>query len=406
MPQTLAAASAILKEIYEPDLRFQLEDRKILWKRLQSSSKGIESNVGGKYVVFPIHIGRNSGIGARLEMEDLPLAGQQKTAAGRVGLKYLYGSIQLTGQALALIESNYQAFISALELEQKGINRDLSKDMNRQIYGNGTGALATTSATTALNTVTVSSLQYFGEDMMIDIWTAANLAANSTPKATSRRITAIDDVAGTITFDGAPVTFTAGDVFTRAGNANREITGLGAIVAATGTLYNIDPTVVRQWKATVDSNGGTPRPLSESLLIKNVDAVFARGGQTSIMITSLGVRRAYFNLLSQQRKFVNTKEFTGGFEGLAFTTDNGEIGLLADTDSPLNTVWGLDESHLKIYREADWQYMDMDGNKWVRVPGSVSGTWKDAYAATQYMYTEVATDRRNAHFKIADVTEA
>lgn len=408
MPATLATASAILKEIYEPGLRKQLESRKVLLNRIEKSSDGVETNVvGGKYVTFPLHVKRNSGIGARNEMEDLPIAGNQGTVAARIGLKYLYGSIQLTGQTMKLVNEKYQSFVKALELETNGIKDDLLKDTNRQYYGNGSGAIATTDSTGAVNAMHITAgFQYIQDDMIVDIWTSANLAANTTPKAVSRKVTAINEGTQTITFDGAAATLTAGDVITRAGSANREVTGLAAIVSDTGVLYNVDPTTVRQWKATVDANGGTPRPLTESMLIKNVDAVGVKGSEVSVMLTSMGVRRAYFNLLTQQRKFVNEKTFTGGFKGLAFTTDAGEVPLIADSDCPNGTVYGLTEKHLKTYRESAWSFMNEDGNMWYRVPGSTAGTMKDAYGATLFQYTELGTDRRNAHFKILDITEA
>ena len=97
---------------------------------------------------------------------------------------------------------------------------------------------------------------------------------------------------------------------------------------------------------------------------------------------------------------MGTKTFTGGFEGLAFTTDQGDIPLISDTDCPPGTIYGLSEKNIKVYREADWSFMDRDGSMWDRVQG------KDAYAGTMYQYSELGTDRRNAHFVMRDITEA
>jgi hypothetical protein len=112
------------------------------------------------------------------------------------------------------------------------------------------------------------------------------------------------------------------------------------------------------------------------------------------------VRRAYWNLLVQQRSFSNTKEFDGGFSGLGFTTDQGEIPLIADVDAPYNSLFGLDESTFKVYQAKDWGFMDRDGSMWDRVPG------KDAYQAVLYQYSELGCDRRNANFVMRNVTEA
>jgi hypothetical protein len=117
------------------------------------------------------------------------------------------------------------------------------------------------------------------------------------------------------------------------------------------------------------------------------------------MFMNLGVRRQYFNLLTQQRRYTNTQTFEGGFSGLAFTTDKGDIPMVVDTDCPKNTIYGLNEKEIKVYRDADWSWMDRDGSRWARVPN------RDAYEATMYQYSELGTHRRNAHFRIEDITE-
>lgn len=411
MPASLTTISAITKEIYEAPMRKQLNDDVIALSRIvKPTGKDadiVTDHVGAKYVTFPIHYLRNSGIGARRENETLPTPGQQGTASARVGLKYLYGLLGLTGQVMKLADSKESVFINALELETSRLREDLAVDLNRQVYGTGSGAVAVTNSTTSLNTAVITSgIDNLQINEVVDIYTAANLAADSTAKATARNVTAItnnNDGTGTVTFDGAAVTFTNLDVFVRTGSANREWAGLGVMVGNTnGVVYeNIDPANVPVWKSIIDANGGTPRAISETMITKNIDNTYRQSGSNvSLLLTSLGVRRSYANLLTQQRQFVNKTEFTGGFGGLAFTTDRGDIPMVADKDCPLGTIYGLSEKNIKLYRESDWSFMDEDGSMWLR-----SAT-KDAYTATLFQYSELATDRRNAHFKIADITES
>jgi hypothetical protein len=193
----------------------------------------------------------------------------------------------------------------------------------------------------------------------------------------------------------------------RAGSYGKNWTGLGAIISDSGALYGVDPADVDQWRAYVDSNSGTPRVLSEEMIIEAVDATSANGGKTSVLLTSKGVRRAYFSLLKQNREFVNTtqenKKFEGGFTGLGFTTDEGEIPLVSDNDCPDGNMYGLDESHLKVYRDHDWKFMNRTGSNWIQIPGSVAGTMKDGYQATMFQYSELGIDSRGAHFIIKDL---
>jgi len=400
MGATLATVAAITKEIYEPRIRKQLNDDAVTLKRIQRSSDGVEANVGGRYVTFPIQTRRNSGIGARNENEALPAAGQQGYTAARINLKYLYGRISLTGQTIQLVDTNAQAFASALDREVSGIKTDLSKDQNRQVYGDGSGAVAVLVTGAAANSQVVLNPQYLQLGEQIDIVDGTTLN-NATPtvKASNRQITAINLATNTFTFDGATQAVVNGDIVVRTGNVNREWTGLAKIVNNTGTLYNVDPTIEGTWKAEVDSNAGTLRALSEGLMILMADRVRTNGGKTSAIYTNLGVRRAYFNLLSQQRMYTGTKDFGGGFTGLSFTTDNGDIPVAVDVDAPPNTMYFLDESEFTLFREEDWSFADMDGNMWQRVIGY------DAYEAFLYQYSELGCHRRNAQGVIKDVTE-
>lgn len=408
MPASLATVASLLKEIYEPKLRDQLNNDTVAYSRILKTSDGITSNVGGKYVTFPVHTRRNAGIGARNENEVLPVAGQQGFAAGRVGLKFQYGQIQLTGQTIELAQSNPQAFVSALDQEVNGLKNDLRKDLNRQFFSDGTGKVATcTTANASGNTFTTTFTAWAQIGMQVDIIQSAGIAAGTVFQS-NRQITAITPATasapnGVITLSGAAFASAVGDILTRTGSVNREWTGIGSIIRNTGTLYNIDPTVEPTWKSEILNNSGTNRPLSEGLMIQMVDQLRINGGKPTVIFQSLGVRRAYFYLLNQQRSVVNTQEFSGGFKGLAFTTDTGEIPVIADIDCPSNTQFYVNEDEIKLYREEDWKFMDRDGSMWQRVITSAGAF--DAYQATMYQYSDLGTHRRNTHGVLADITE-
>jgi hypothetical protein len=398
MGATLTTATNILKEIYEPRIREQLQNHLKTSKRIEQTSEGVTSEVGGKYVVFPIHVKRNHGIGARLEMEELPVAGNQGYARAQVGLSYQYGSIRLSGQSMELAQSNFQAFASVLDQEVNGVQTDLAKDYNRQIYGTSVGALGVVTGVNSTVTVPMTNTQYMEVGMVVDIYNSAG----STLKTAAGGVTVMAVTKNTsITLSAAPGTATAAtDIVVRHGSLNREMIGLEQIVDDTTTLFNINPATEPVWKSVINSNSGTPRALSESLMIKMVDDIYTNGGNTTAIFTTLGVRRSYFNLLVQQRRYCDTKDFEGGFKGLAFTTDNGEIPLISDVDCQPNRMYFLNEKEFKLYRESDWSFMDRDGSKWQRVIGY------DAYDATLYKYCQLGTHRRNTHGLIEDVTES
>lgn len=396
MGATLTTATNILKEIYEPKIQDQLQNELTTSKRLEQTSEGVTSEVGGKYVVFPVHVKRNHGIGARLEMEQLPTAQNQGYASARVSLAYLYGAVRLSGQTMELAKTNAQAFASVLDQEMEGLQTDVAKDMNRQVFGTSVGALMVSSGAYTANTISSTNTQYMEVGMVVDVFDSTGV----TNRATARNVTAVNPGVSIVVDGAAIATGATGDIVVRTGSLNRETIGLSQIVSATGTLYNIDPTVETKWKSTVNANGGTNRALSESLMIKMVDDVRTQGGKTTLITSTLGVRRSYFNLLVQQREYSNVTEFEGGFKGLKFTTDNGEIPLISDLDCQPNRMYFLNEKALKYYRESDWSFMDRDGSKWQRVIGF------DAYDATLYTYRQLGCHRRNSQGLVSDITES
>lgn len=398
MGATLTTATNILKEIYEPRIREQLQNWLKTSKRIEQTSEGVTSEVGGKYVVFPVHVKRNHGIGARLEMEQLPTAQNQGYARAQVLLSYQYGAVRLSGQSMELAQSNFQAFASVLDEEVNGIQRDLAKDFNRQIYGTSVGALVTVTGANAAAVIPATNTQYLEVGMLIDIYDSTGVTLKTAVGGVT--ITAITKNTN-FTVSVAPGVATVnGDIAVRQGSLNREIIGLAQIVDDTSQLFNINPATEPLWKSVINSNAGVNRALSEGLMIKMVDDVYTNGGNTTAIFTTLGVRRAYFNLLTQQRRYCDTKDFEGGFKGLAFATDNGEIPVITDVDCQPNRMYFMNEKELKIYRESDWSFMDRDGSKWQRVIGF------DAYDATLYKYCQLGTHRRNTHGKILDITEA
>lgn len=405
MATTMETVDNILKEVYEPRLRDQLQSEVIALKRLERSSEGITTDqVGGKYTRFPIRVTRNHGIGARGEMEALPEARTQGYESVQLKLKYLYGAAQLSGQTIKLAKTDVQTFTAALDLEINGLKETLVKDTNRQVYGTNRGVLATATGAGSTTTFVTDNVQYLEIGMLVDLWDSTDTDSSQQLNDASEVITDIEETSAgewTVTFDGTVTSTATGDFLTRHDSRGNEKTGLAQILNFSedyDELYGVEhPT----WTANVDDSGGT---ITEGRMISMIDTIRRRGGSTTLILTSLGVRRAYFNLLVQQRRYTETKTFTGGFTGLAFTTDQGEVPLVSDFDNPPGIMHFLNEKELKLYEEGDWSFMDMDGSRWQRVINS-SGRF-DAYETMMYKYCELGTHRRNSHGAYTGLTEA
>jgi hypothetical protein len=400
----LTFASEALKLVYG-DIHEQLRDKNPALEFFEASAQNITQN--GKEVIFDTHIGRNQGIGARGVREKLPIAGAQKYKQAHLYLKNLYGAIEVDGQLFEQAADNYNSFINVVDNEIKGLKRDLSRDLNRQIYGDGTGTLGVVKTTdaTADPTVDFDNVQWIEPDMVVDLLAGTDLV-DGTPTVlyAGLVVVSVDEVANTVTF-GSNVAVTAGDIIVRASNGlnsfNKELTGLGAIVGAGDSLHGIDGATTAVWNSTIKTLGsvGTPGTLTELNLINLVQSVDKQGGDVDVFLASPGVYNSYWNLLQGLRQFVNGAALTGGQRSFTFEALGKPIKFVSDYAAPKGTLYALSSKELVINRKKDWSWMDRDGSMWSRVADT------DAYEARIYQYSELGTYRRNAHAKLSNIAE-
>lgn len=395
MTATMTTVNGIMKEVYEGQINNQLPEERVTLKRIERTSEGVVDTVGGKYVVFPVRHTRNHGISYRAENTQLAAAGRQGYSATQETLKHGYITCAITGQVMALAEKNFQAFASALDREMDGARSDISRDENRIAVGHAssttaTGIIAALTATATSATQTVDSTNGLEVGMVVDVVNAGTPVAGGTAVT----VNSINS-ATSVTFS-ASVTGTSGNHVVRTGNWGQEPYGLNAIVDSTGILHNINATT-GYWASIEDSSTTS---LTELAMIARCDEVYRKGGsKISAIFCSLGVRRAYFNLMTSLRRYNEPKEFSGGLLGLAFNYGT-EVPVVADMDIQDKAMFGVTESELSIYRDKEWYWEDTDGSVWKWVHGY------DKFEALMKCYWQFVTHKRNAHWKMTNITEA
>ena len=405
MPSDLTAATAITKVGYG-DIHEQLDDFLVALKLVDKGSKHITE--GNVEVQFAAHMGRNQGIGARNESQTLPTARQNKDARASIYLKYQYGRIQGTGQVFAQVSSNTEGFVDWMGREVTGIKDTLQRDLNRQIYSDGTGTLALVTATaTATNTITVDDAHFIEVDMIINVLTVATLG-NATPtqgNTAAILVTAVDTTNNIVTFTGGTVTAAIGSAVVR-GDANgvdnnwkREWEGLGLIVSGS-TLHNINPATFSRWApGYTASSVGT---LSELAVTHLAQGIHQQGGKVTDLLTSYGVVNAYWNVLQGKRQFTGdlATKLTGGMGATpVFQSVFGDIPITPDWACPRGSMYALNKEEMFLHQTGDWAWMDKTGSMWQQVPNT------DAYSATIYQYSNIGVFRRNTFGKLTGITE-
>jgi len=136
----------VLKDYYEGPVREHLNNKIPLLKYIEKSKR----KWTGRKIVFPIHNGRNFGVGGRGETGTLPTASAQAYVESQIFSKFLYGRIEISGPVIAASQGDRGSFASALRTEIEGMRRDLRVDFNRQCFGNIIAATDDNKETTGL----------------------------------------------------------------------------------------------------------------------------------------------------------------------------------------------------------------------------------------------------------------
>ncbi len=103
------------------------------------------------------------------------------------------------------------------------------------------------------------------------------------------------------------------------GNSGKDITGLRAAIADTGTYAGLDRASYTWWKAYVNANGGTPRNLTEELMRDVKKTILeSRGGRVTAIYTGSAQWYKYGDLLRAERRQMDARTLTGGYQALDF----------------------------------------------------------------------------------------
>lgn len=426
MPLDITAATNILKNLYEAPIREWLNNSTMFLSKIKKNRKNFE----GLKAVIPVHRGRNVGTGARAESAALPIPGAQSHSVLEYYVKYLYGTIRLTGPVMEASKSNTGSFARALQNEMTGLMKDCQKDLNRQLWHDGSSFLTICGTTSNTTTVTVASTKFLQVGMIIDIVVLAD-------GTTSTGIigTPILTIPSATTFTiGSNVTTDATFGVLKSGGRNDspgtwgnawEVWGLEALVNSanpgnglTDTIGGLTRVANLDWQANVLANGGTLRPLTVDLMQQAWDAInTASGEEPDMILTNHALLRRYGALLTPDRRYTGSglQKFDGGWSGLSF---NG-VPVVADPDASktlypqkLETMYFLYTPSFELHQMADWGWMDKDGAVLSRCQSTLSGSTytyvaqTDMYEAALRAYMQLGIDRANTNAKLTDISES
>jgi hypothetical protein len=415
MAFNLSAASNILKVRYIGTIREQLNNATVLLSKIGRQ----DQMVSGKTFTVPLHSGRNKSAGTGVsDGGTLPTAGQQSYETTIVPNKYLYGRIQVTGPTIAATRDNVGAFVEALNSEVDGLMRDFKRDLNRQLCGDGTGALAYwTSADDASGAIiddglgNVSALHLQSGVTTCDLIDASDGTTNLSTANMVVTLGAATSTGYAVTWTGLVTGSADGDFLVRAGTmvaaGSLEMMGIGGIISASdpsggagGSLQGLAVGSYSFWKAQDFGSDSTQVALAFEDIQEVIDAIATQSDYTeqdiAFLFSNYGVRRAYYKLCIAERRHVNTMELDGGFKAVDF---NG-IPWVVDSQAKRNTISFIVPDTMKIFRTSDFDWMDKDGSYLSRVANA------DAYEAVLFHYGNLACLSRNGNGILRGILEA
>ena len=452
----LSNYSYVLKTFYLPAIREQINNSTVLMRRLKRN----QESVSGKNATIAVHYGRNLGTIALGDGGALPDAGYQKVIETIVPMKYNYGRITVSGPTIAATRDSRGAYAKALDYEMKGLVKDMSKDINRQLWGCGQGILARWQATTDSNTYVLQKSYLpsaggagfgstFGSKYLMPegatgmeavpvVYTAnsaitvdtTSIAPSAvTINSTNDTITATDpevsEAAGTVWVKGnsSRAVLTSGDSDTE--TAPKEMMGIWGIVnnvspcrafstggitaAASGLtgqngLQGLSESSYSFWQANVLTHAsgryGGQRALTTDLMQEAVDYTEEQ------LSDDMGGAMSPSIILTTRairRKYVDLlvadKRFVDWkvMDGGYKVVEFNGIPIVVDNDAHGGEMYFLYEPALQIYQMSDLEWMERDGSVLNRVAGY------DAYEGTLFWYAELGASRRNVQTVLCDI---
>jgi hypothetical protein len=251
----------------------------------------------------------------------------------------------------------------------------MRKDINRQAFGLGNGALCSPASTTAgvdkaskttdLKTYTELDLQYINIGDIIDVLKEATgemgegveKAEVTAKSVSSKKVTLSKALKGELAADTYQVYVS--------GNRGNEMDGLRNITENERTLHSINSATAGNafWKGNIIKAGtgiAATAVAGESLFEQLADNVGAQGnGDVEVFLTTRGIRRRLADSYQSQKRFNDAKavDVHGGYSAIMVN----EIPVVSDDDAPKGFAFGFNKSALKWFEQTKPGWLEPPG---------------------------------------------
>ena len=430
--QTHVTATALLKRVYFPGIRDQLNN--------ETPGLGILERVGkerwsGSEVRAASRTGRNRSYrptGSSNETAALPTAGRQTFDNYVINCVLMHGTGGLTAFGSAATQGSEAAFEQMLKAEVDGLIADAKKDREIDFYNLPTGVLGRINSVAGAPTVVLDQAQsldvtesmgnrYFSPGMLVDVVDEAN---NGTIHNIGVTVNSVDPANRTnITLSAIAGAAAAGDLIVRSGTLPALAGGVGeAAFAFAGLDYLIDDTTTMAADANmkgyeldfiqgidrgdaagsyakssvVDLNGAD---LTRTHLHNAIYLMEERGATyPDVILTHRSVQLAIADLMVGDQRYA-PQEFPGGFKASALVFNGGDrdVPILVSRECPYDRAYFLDLDAIKMFVLQDFELIETDGS--VLRQSGTGDAWQFSYR----MFGNMGTLQANAAAKLVRI---
>ena len=169
----LSAVTNLLKYVYGDVIVEQANKKRIAWNLFPRG----KAQITGKGFLFPVRYAFAEGAGSRAESETLPTAVTTQEENALLKPKFVYASLKLTGPVIWTARGA-GAFVNKLSDEIKETFDLMTRELATQVYLDGWGARATTSAQATISAGfrwsgtcdNAVGVRYLGVGMRVDFY--------------------------------------------------------------------------------------------------------------------------------------------------------------------------------------------------------------------------------------------
>lgn len=391
MAQTLELVKEILKDKYLPAFRNQIGIKPSPFLEMIKKTNATNDTVRAAAT-----FGLNGGVGFGVDGSDTPISGPQMYKDFEIGLRNLYCNIEISDKTIKLGSKSESSMIDALDREVRSAFDATNWNLGRALFGDGSGVLCKIKAVENDTIVTVDSAKNLKEGMIVDTYSTGG----STPTEKERRIIAIDRANNKV-YLSSPTSATTG-FMTLQNSYNREITGLGAVMNATGASVIYGKKVSENpWilPLTYDATKAVGGGLNDVLITNAMrDAERDKNGDIDLIMMGDTAFNAYQMYMKENNVTITEQlKFKGGHTGFEVLFGNKTAKVVNESFVPETEVWGVSTKDWK-YESTPFDFANENSSTFTLVPG------KNYYRALLTSYGNVICENPGASFKITNCT--